>query len=335
MALKIGIDLGSSNVRICTNKKGIIIDEPNVVAINILDQQIMAVGSEAKSMLGRTPEGVMAAYPLSDGVIASYKITKQMLQVYLNKIVGKIRLFKPDIVINVPVGATSTEKKAIIDVIEAVGARKAYLFKSPLAAALGAGIDISSPNGNMVIDIGGGKTEVAVISLGDIVSFSSVRYGGKKFDEAIVDYVRKKHSLIIGEQTAEQVKIEIGSAITTKKELKMEVSGSNTVSGLPESLILTTADVVLAIKPVINEIILAVKQVLQKTPPELSSDIMDRGMVIAGSGGNLRNFDELLTKVTGVPCQMAERPERATISGIKLAVDNFQDFINSFVWRTK
>lgn len=335
MALKIGIDLGSSNIRICSSKKGIVVDEPNVVAINILNQQIMAVGSEAKSMLGRTPEGVMAAYPLSDGVIASYKTTKQMLHVYLNKIIGKIRLFKPDIVINIPVGATSTEKKAVIDVIEAVGAKKAYLFKSPLAAALGAGIDISSPNGNMVIDIGGGKTEVAVVSLGDIVSFSSVRYGGKKFDEAIADYVRKKHGLVIGEQTAEQVKIEIGSAVTAKKELKMEVSGSNTVSGLPESLILTTADVVQAIKPVINEIILAVKQVLQRTPPELSSDIMDRGMVIAGGGGNLRNIDELLTKVTGVPCQMAEKPERATIAGIKLAVDNFQDFINSFVWREK
>lgn len=332
---KIGIDLGSSNVRICTHKKGIVVDDPNVVAVNILSKKIMAVGKEAKAMLGRTPEGVMAAYPLSDGVIASYKTTRQMLQVYLNQIAGRVRIFKPDIVVNVPVGATSTEKKAVIDVIEAIGARKAYLFKSPLAAALGAGIDISSPNGNMVIDVGGGKTEVAVISLGDIVSYSSVRYGGKKFDEAIADYVRKKHSLIVGEQTAEQIKIEIGSAINTKKELKMEVSGSNTVSGLPESLILTTSDVVQAIKPVINEIILSVKQVLQKTPPELSSDIMDRGMVIAGGGGNLRNFDELLTKVTGVPCQMAEQPELCTINGIKLAVDNFNDFINSFIWRTK
>ena len=335
MAGRIGIDLGSSSIRICNTKKGIVVDEPSVVAVNIQNQKVISVGAEAKAMLGRTPEGLMAAYPLSDGVIASYKTTRQMLRIYLNKIIGRVRLLKPDIVINVPVGATSTERKAVIDVIEAIGAKKAYLFKSPLAAALGAGIDISSPSGNMVIDIGGGKTEVAVISLGDIVSFSSVRYGGKKFDEAIADFVRKKHSLIIGEQTAEQVKIEIGSAIITKKELKMEVSGSNTVSGLPESLILTTGDVVQAIKPVINEIILSVKQVLQKTPPELSSDIMDRGMVIAGGGGNLRNFDELLTKVTGVPCQMAERPELCTINGIKLAVDNFNDFINSFIWRTK
>lgn len=335
MAGRIGIDLGSSNIRICTKKDSIVIDDPNVVAINVLTQKILAVGNEAKSMLGRTPEGVMAAYPLNDGVISSYKTTRQMLQIYFNKILGRVRLFKPDIVINVPVGATSTEKKAVIDVIEATGAKKAYLFKSPLAAALGAGIDISSSSGNMIIDIGGGKTEVAVISLGDIVSYSSVRYGGKKFDEAISDFVRKKHSLIIGEQTAEQIKIEIGSAMITKKEVKMEVSGSNTVSGLPESLMLSTSDAVQAIKPVINEIILAVKQVLQKTPPELSSDIMDRGMVIAGGGGNLRNFDELLTKVTGVPCQMAEDPEHCTIRGIKLAIDNFDDFLNSFIWRTK
>lgn len=335
MAGRIGIDLGSANIRICNRRKDLIIDESSVVAVNILNQKIMAVGAEAKAMLGRTPEGVMAAYPLNDGVIASYKTTKQMLQIYLNRILSRVRLLKPDIIINVPVGATSTERKAVIDVIEAVGARKAYLFKSPLAVALGAGIDISSPSGNMIIDIGAGKTEVAVISLGDIVSYSSVRYGGKKFDEAIVDFVRKKHSLVIGEQTAEQIKIEVGSAMLTKKESKMEVSGSNTVSGLPESLMISTSDVVQAIKPVINEIILAVKQVLQKTPPELSSDIMDKGMVISGGGGNLRNFDELMTKVTGVPCQMAEDPEYCTIKGIKIAVDNFEDFISSLIWRTK
>lgn len=335
MPSRIGIDLGSLNIRICTSKKGLVINEPSVVAIDVLSQKVNSVGAEAKAMLGRTPEGLIASYPLSDGVIASYKVTKQMLQIYFTKIMGRFRVLKPDVIVNIPVGATSTEKKAVIDVIEAVGAKRAYLFKSPLAAALGAGIDISSSSGNMVIDIGGGKTEIAVISLGDIVAFSSVRYGGKKFDEAISDYVRKKHSLIIGEQTAEQVKIEIGSAMPLKKELKMEVSGSNTISGLPESLMLETQDIVTAVKPVINEIILSVKQVLQKTPPELSSDIMDRGMVIVGGAGNLRNFDELLTKVTGVPCQMAERPEDCTIMGIKLAVDNFNEFLSSFIWRTK
>ncbi|OQA53189.1 MAG: Rod shape-determining protein MreB [candidate division WS2 bacterium ADurb.Bin280] len=335
MPYRIGIDLGSLNIRICTSKKALVVDEPSVVAIDVSKQKVVAVGKEAKSMLGRTPEGLMAAHPLCDGVIASFKTTKQMLQIYFAQILGRLRLLKPDVVVNIPVGATSTEKKAVIDVIEAVGGKKAYLFKSPLAAALGAGIDISSSSGNMVIDVGGGKTEIAVISLGDIVSFSSVRYGGKKFDEAIADYVRKKHSLVIGEQTAEQVKIEIGSAMPLKKELKMEVSGSNTVSGLPESLILETQDVVNAIKPVINEIILSVKQVLQRTPPELSSDIMDRGMVIVGGAGNLRNFDELLTKVTGVPCQMAENPDGCTIAGIKLAVDHFDDFSSSFIWRSK
>ena len=256
-----------------------------------------------------------------------------MLTLYINKILGRFRIFKPDIVVNVPVGATSTEKKAVMDSIESIGVRRAYLIKSPLASAMGAGLDISSSSGNMIINIGGGKTEVAVIALGDIVSFASVRSGSKKMDQAIVDYIRKKRNLLLGEQSAELLKIEVGAAMTSKKENKMEISGSNTISGLPESIIVETHEIVEALRPVINEIILSVKQVLQKTPPELSSDVMDKGIVMSGGGAKLKSFDELMTKVTGVPCQIADDPELCTIRGIGIAVDNFDDYLESLIWK--
>jgi rod shape-determining protein MreB len=334
MIRRIGIDLGTSNVRIYVPQKGIFVNEPSVAAIDATTQKVIEVGEKAKQMLGRTPEAIIASNPLNDGVIASYKITRQILQIYLNRILGRFRLFKPEIIINVPVGATSTEKKAVLDAIESVGAKKVYLIKAPIAAALGAGIDISSSSGNIVIDVGGGKTEIAVISLGDIVAYTSVRYGGKKMDDAIIDYTRKKYNLVIGGQTAEAVKIGIGSALPLKKDLKEEVSGSNTISGLPESIIIQTSDIAQAVKPVLNEIVLAVKQVLQKTPPELSSDVMDKGIVITGGGIRLRNFDNMLTKITGVPCQIAEEPQLCTIMGIKIASDNFDEFVNSLIWKS-
>jgi rod shape-determining protein MreB len=335
MIRTIGIDLGTSNVRFYVPKRGILIDEPNVVALSAISQKVVAVGEEAKIMLGRTPEGIVASYPLTGGVIASYKNTKQMLQMYLNKILGRVRLFRPDVVINVPVGATSTEKKAVFDVAESIGAKSVYLIKSPLASALGSGIDIFSSAGNMIIDVGGGKTEVAVIALGDIVASSSVRYGGKKFDESIVDYVRKKHNLVIGEQTVENLKIKIGSAINGKKEAKEEASGSNTISGLPESTLISSSDIVSALKPTLNEVILTVKQVLQKTPPELSSDVMDKGILISGGGSKLRNFDELLTKVTGVPCQVAEEPDLCSIKGIGIIIENINEFSETLICKRK
>lgn len=335
MTRRIGIDLGTSNIRIYVPQKGIIVNEPNVAAIDAVTQKVIEVGNSAKLMLGRTPETIIASYPFSDGVIASYKMTKQILQIYFNRILGRVRLLKPEVVVNVPVGATSTEKKAVLDVVESIGAKKVFLIKSPIAAALGAGIDTSSSSGNIIIDVGGGKTEIAVISLGDIVAYTSVRYGGKKMDEAIIDYARKKYNLVIGEQSAEQVKINIGSALPLKKELREEVSGSNTITGLPESIFIHSGDIAQAVKPVLNEIILAVKQVLQKTPPELSSDVMDKGIVIAGGAAKLRNFDNMLTKITGVPCQIAEEPQLCTIMGVKIATDNFDDFINSLIWQSK
>lgn len=333
MIRRIGVDMGTSSIRIYIPQRGVVVDEPNVVAIGVGNQKVVAVGSEAKQMLGRTPDGIMAAYPLNDGVIASYKTTKQMLEVYLGKILGRMRLFKPDIIVNCPVGATSTERKAILDAVEGSGAKKVYLFKSPLAAALGSGLDISSSSGNMIIDVGGGKTEVAVIALGDIVSYSSVRYGGKKMDQAIIDFIRKKRNLVIGEQSAEYAKTEIGAAVPQKKDNKIEISGSNTISGLPESIMVHTNEIAAALKPVLNEIILAVKQVLQKTPPELSSDVMDKGIVITGGAAKIKDFDELLTKVTGVPCQLIDESQLTAIKGIGLASENFDEFVQALNWR--
>lgn len=333
MARRLGIDLGTSFIRIYSLKKGIVVNEPNVVALNVSTQKVVAVGNEAKNMLGRTHENLIASSPLENGVISSFKITKQMLTIYLNQILGRFRLSKPDIIVNVPVGATSTEKKAILDAIESIGAKKVYLLKSPLAAAMGAGLDVSSSSGNMIINMGGGKTEVAVIALGDIVSYTSVRFGGKNMDQAIIEYVKKKKNLLLGEQSAEILKIKIGAAMSVKKEEKLEISGSNTISGLPESIIMETSEVVEALKPVLNEIILAVKQVLQKTPPELSSDVMDKGIVMSGGGSKLKNFDELMTKITGVPCQVADDPELCTIKGIGIAVENFNDYLESLIWK--
>jgi len=333
MSRRVGIDLGTAHIRVYFPQKGIVVNEPNVVALNISSQKVVAVGDEAKRMLGRTHDNIIASYPLEDGVISSFKITKQMLAIYLNKILGRFRLFKPDIIANVPVGATSTEKKAILDAIESIGARKVYLLKSPLASAIGAGLDISSSSGNMIINVGGGKTEVAVIALGDIVAFSSVRFGGKKMDQAIIEYVKKKKNLLLGEQSAEMLKIQIGAAMVSKNEDKLEISGSNTISGLPESIMIETREVVDALRPVLNEIILSVKEVLQKTPPELSSDVMDKGIVMSGGGAKLKNFDELLTKVTGVPCQIADDPELCTIKGIGVAIENFNDYLESLLWR--
>ncbi len=335
MITKLAIDLGTSNIRIYVPGKGIIIDEPSVCALDISGQNLLSVGNGAKSMLGRTPEAIIASHPLTGGVIASYKVTKKMLQFYMSKVFGRLRLIKPEIIVNVPVGATSTEKKAVLDAVESIGARKVYLMKSPLAAALGSAIDTTSSTGNMIIDVGSGKTEVAVIALGDIVASSSVRYGGNNFDEAIVEYIRKKYNLLIGEQTAEQAKVDVGSVLNMKKDLKMEVSGSNTITGLPESIMIHTSDIVNATKPVLNEIILAVKQVLQRTPPELSSDVMDKGMVIAGGAAKLRNFEELMTKVTGVPCQMAEEPQLCTIKGLGIACENVEQFLDALIWKAK
>lgn len=329
---RIAIDLGTKNTIVSLPKRGIISNEPSVVAIQASDNKIMAIGREAKNMLGRTPESIIAAHPLRDGVIANYKITESMLRYYINKALGRIRLLRPEVMIAVPAGVTSTERRAVIDAATAAGARVAYVIKASLAAALGAGLQIASPSGNMIIDIGGGTTEIAVIALGDTVAVNSVRIGGNKLDLSIASFIRKKYNLIIGEQTAEEVKIQIGSALPLKKELSMEVSGSNAVSGLPESILIHTSDVTQAIKNVLQDIMNAVKVVLQNTPPELSSDVMDKGIVLTGGGAKLRKLDELFTKVTGVPCQVAEEPELCVVKGATIAVENLDLFKRSVLW---
>ncbi|MFA5927171.1 MAG: rod shape-determining protein [Patescibacteria group bacterium] len=332
MIRKIAIDLGTTSILVYVPKKGIVVNEPSVVAIQASDNKVMAIGEEAKKMIGRTPESIIAASPLQDGVIANYRVAEAMLRYYINKVSGNIRLFKPDIMVSVPAGVTSTERRAVIDACNAAGAKQTYIIKKPVAAALGAGIPIATPSGNMIIDIGGGTTEVAVITLGDVVAFSSVRIGGNKFDAAIANFIRKKYSLIIGEQTAENIKISIGAAQQVKKEVKMEVSGSNSITGLPESVMVSSNDVVSAIRSPLLEIINAVKDVLQKTPPELASDVMDKGIILTGGGALLQHLDGLLTKVTGVPCEVANNPLECVAKGSGIAIENIDSFKRSVLW---
>ena len=329
---RLGIDLGTTNTLVYVPKKGIVINEPTVVALSADDNRILAIGVEAKEMLGRTPESIVASHPLREGVIADYHITQAMLKYFINKVTGRIRFFKPEVMVAAPAGVTSTEKRAVIDATIQAGAKIAYIIKEPVAAALGAGIPIVSPTGNMIIDIGGGTTEVAVIALGDIVASTSIRVGGFKMNQAITNYVRKKYNLMIGEQTAEDMKIKIGSIMPLKKELKMEVSGSNSISGLPESIMVESGDVVNALKNEFKEIINAVKSVLQKTPPELAADVIDKGIVMSGGGSLLRNIDKLLTKVTGVPCQVAEEPLLCVARGTGIAVDHLDEYKKSVLW---
>ncbi len=329
---RLAIDLGTNNIRIYKPGKGVIIDEPSVVALDSISGKIVAVGEDAKNMLGRTPDSITAAHPLQNGVIASFKITDGMLKYYFSKVLGRFRVLRPEVMVAVPAGVTSTEKKALIDACQSAGAKDTYVIKSPIAAALGAGVSISSPNGNLIIDIGGGTSEIAVIALGDVVASTSVRVGGNKMDQAIANHLRKQFSLTIGEQTAENIKIKIGAALTIKNQKQMEVSGSNTVSGLPESIMLKTEDIVSAVKSELNEIVMAVKSVLQKTPPELASDVMDKGIIMTGGGSKLRVIDRMMTKITGVPCQVVEEPEYCTVRGVGNALENLTEFKKSVLW---
>lgn len=329
---RIGIDLGTTNILLYIPEKGIVVNEPSVVALEVSQNKIMSIGQEAKEMLGRTPDSIIAAHPLKDGVIANFGITKSMLQYYINRLSGRVRLFRPEVMISVPAGATSTERRAVSDAATQAGAKGVYLIKEPVAAALGAGIPIASPSGNMIIDIGGGTAEVAVIALGDIIASSSVRVGGNRFDEAIANQVRKKYNLIIGEVTAELIKNKISSALPLKKELTMEVSGSNAITGLPESVIVSSAEMTGALREPLNEIIAAIKSVLQQTPPELASDIMDKGVVMTGGGALLSGIDTLFTKVIGVPCQTAEDPMLCVAKGTGIAIEHLDKFKKSVLW---
>jgi rod shape-determining protein MreB len=324
LAKHIGVDLGTVNVLVWVKGKGIILQEPSVVAIAVHDNKIVAVGEEAREMLGRTPETIEVARPLRDGVIADYVVTEAMLRYFIEKVAGRLRLFKPLIAISVPVGVTSVESRAVHDAAIQAGGREAYLIPEPLAAALGAGMPVDTPTGNLVVDIGGGTSEAAVISMNGIVEFSSVRVGGNRIDEAIISYVKRKYNLMIGEQTAEAVKIGIGSALPLEEEMSIEVRGRDQVSGLPKTIQITSGEVTEAISEPVSSIVGVVKGVLEKTPPELASDVIDRGVVMTGGGSLLRNFHILLTKETGVPCYVADNPMACVALGAGKALEDYE-----------
>lgn len=328
---KIGIDLGTANILVFIPQKGVVINEPSVVAVSVEDNKILAVGNEAKEMLGKTPESIRASRPVKDGVIADYKVTEAMMKYFINKVSGKIRFSKPEVIVSVPAGITSTERRAVIDATLQAGAKAAYVVKEPILAAIGADIPINTPFGNMIIDIGGGTSEVAVISLGGIVSFSSVRVGGDKLDQAILEYIKKKHGVAIGERNAEKIKIKIGNAIIEDEENFIEVRGRDLVSGLPKTMRIGSREITEAMQDKLAEIIRAVRNVLQDTPPELSSDVIDRGMVLSGGGALLQNLDKLLSRATGVPCYVADEPLLCVARGTGKILENLDMYKRSII----
>ncbi|MDO8499742.1 MAG: rod shape-determining protein [bacterium] len=328
---KIGIDLGTNNVRVYVPKKGILIDEPGVVAVSKTDGKILAVGIEAKDMLGRTPDSISAEHPLKEGVIANYRTTEAMLRYFINKALGGVHLFRPEVMVAVPAGITSTERRAVIDATMAAGARAAYIIKAPIVAAIGADIPIGAASGHMVIDIGAGTAEIAVISLGGIVSWGSIRIGGNKFDEAIAEYVRQKYNLAIGVHTAEEIKIKVGSAMFVGKPLSVEIKGRDTVSGLPRILSVSSDDTTEALQHELASLMDAIKAVLHDTPPELSADVMDKGIILTGGSAQLRNLNELVAGATGVPTYVAEDPLFCAAKGTGIALENIESYKRSIL----
>ncbi|MEX2144777.1 MAG: rod shape-determining protein [Candidatus Spechtbacterales bacterium] len=326
---KIGIDLGTANTLVFVPGKGIVINEPSVVAVSVWDNSIMAVGAEAKRMIGMTPDSIVAHRPLKDGVIADYRVTESMIRYFVNKVSGRIRLFKPEIMVSVPAGITSTERRAVIQSTMNAGAKAAYVVKEPVLAAIGAGVPINSPSGNMVVDIGGGTTEVAVISLGGIVASASTRVGGDKIDKAISDYIKSQYNLAIGERTAEDIKLSIGSALPQKEEVAYELRGRNLSSGLPKNIEVKTNEITNAISDQLKSIIHTVKNVLRETPPELAADIMDKGMILTGGGALLGHIDELITEATGVPAYVADDALLCVAKGTGVALENLETYKRS------
>lgn len=333
MRKRIAIDLGTANTLVWLAGEGLVTNEPTVVAISADDNRVVAVGEEAKKMLGRTPEALIASRPMREGVIADYQVTEAMLKYFIGKVGGRIQLFKPDVMICVPAGCTQVERRAALDATIAAGAAHAYLIDEPLAAAIGAGIPVSAPSGHMILDIGGGAAEAAVISLGGVVVHKSVRVAGNKLDEAIQEYLKKKHNLIIGDQTAERLKIKIGSALPLEKTEKMEVSGRDLIFGLPRSIEVSSDEVTEALGPRLNQIIGAVKGVLEDTPPELASDIIDKGIVMSGGTSTLRNFDKLITEETGVPAHVAEDALYCVVRGTGVVMENIELWKRSVITR--
>ena len=330
LSKRIGIDLGTANSLVWVEGEGIVLNEPTVVAISVDDNRVVAVGNEAKQMLGRTPESIRASRPMRDGVIADYVVTEAMLRYFIQKVGGRGLFFKPEVMICAPAGCTQVERRAVLEAALNAGARHAYLIEEPLAAAIGAGIPIAAPSGNMIVDIGGGAAEAAVISFGGVVVYKAIRVAGNKIDEAITAYVRKKHNLIIGEQTAEKVKLKVGSAVALPKEEKMMVKGRDSIMGLPKTIELTSTEVTEAIRSTLNQIVRTIKGVLEETPPELASDIIDKGVVMSGGTSLLRGFDKFITAEIGVPAHVAEEPMLCVIKGTGAALENI-DLYKKFI----
>ena len=319
---KLGIDLGTANTLVFLPGKGIVLNEPSVVAVSEQDNKILAIGVEAKDMVGKTPESIITYRPMKDGVIADYRVTQAMLHYFINKAMGRFNFFKPDVMVSVPAGVTSTERRAVVEAAIRAGARNAYVVKEPILAAIGAGIPIYESRGYMVVDIGGGTTDVAVISLGGIVASTSVKCAGNKIDAAIADYIKKTFNLAIGDRTAEEVKIKIGAAVPLEDELQVTIKGRDFLQGLPRSAQVSTNEIVRAIDPELRQIIKAIKDVLQETPPELASDIIDHGIIMTGGSSQLRNFTDLIYLKTGVKATLAEDALFCVVKGTGIALEH-------------
>ena len=327
--MDIGVDLGTANVLVYIKGKGVVLREPSVVAIDRDTNKVLAIGEEARKMLGRTPGNIVAIRPLREGVIADYDTTESMLRHFIEIVAGRSFIFKPRIMVCIPSGVTTVEKRAVLEAAVQAGARKTYLIEEPLAAALGAGLDISEPYGAMVVDIGGGTTDVAVISLGGIVASESLRIGGDKFDDAIVRYVKKEYNMMIGERTAEEIKMNIGTAIRGRREGSMEVRGRDLLSGLPKTVRMSAVETGEALNEPVEAIVQCVKAVLETTPPELAADIMDRGIVMTGGGALLYALDELIQKETGIPTYLAEDPLSCVALGTGKALESIENLEDS------
>jgi len=312
---EIGIDLGTANTLVYLKGKGVILREPSVVAVNNNTGQILAVGLEAKQMIGRTPGNITALRPLKDGVIADFETTQSMLRHFIRKVVGNSPLARPRVVICVPSGVTEVEKRAVIDSAMTAGAKEAFLIEEPMASAIGAGLPVEEPSGSMVVDIGGGTSEVAVISLGGIVVSRSLRVAGDEFDDAIIHYIKKEYNLMIGERTAEDIKVKLGSAFPFEKEETYNISGRDLVTGLPKELKVSSEEIREALKEPVNAVVDSIKFTLEKTPPELAADIMERGIMLAGGGALLKGLDKLINKETGIPVFIAEQPMDCVVLG--------------------
>ncbi|MCC7105505.1 MAG: rod shape-determining protein [Chloroflexi bacterium] len=325
----IGIDLGTANVLVYVKGRGIVLNEPSVVAYAAADNRVVAVGTQARLMLGRTPGRISVVRPMRDGVIADYMITEAMLRYFIKRVSGKINLFRPVVMICIPAGVTNVESRAVLDATIQAGAKEAHLIAEPLAAAIGAGIPIHTPSGNMVIDIGGGTTEAAVISLNDIVVSRSVRVGGNKIDELIQTYVRRRHNLIIGDRTSEEIKVQVGSALPLDSELRMEIRGRDQIEGLPKTRLITSSEVTDAISDALTAIVIKTKEVLELTPPELAADVVDRGIIMTGGGALLRNLDRLISRETGIACYVADDPLSCVALGAGRALEHFEIFKDS------